>query len=116
MKICGLASGECGISISWLGTRLGGPKGSRFHTDPSLLNRARYYSTGNGLRLKNGEESKSRTITSTSTRTIEEPTLYLTLAPTLLIAPAEPEEGSPSGIRFLEYEEEPGDRVAARDI
>ncbi len=115
MKICGLASGECGISISWPGTRLGGPKGSRFHADPSLLNRARYYySTGNGLRLKNGEESKSRTITSTSTRTIEEPTLSLTL--TLLIALAEPEEGSPSGIRFLEYEEEPGDRVAARDI
>jgi hypothetical protein len=52
MKICGLASGECGISISGLATRLGGPKGSRFHTDPSLLNRVRLYSTGNGLNRK----------------------------------------------------------------
>jgi hypothetical protein len=69
MKICGLASGECGISISWLGTGLGGPKRSRL-------------------------------------------TLPLTLP---LTSPAEPEEGNPSGIRFLEYEEEPGDRVAATD-
>jgi hypothetical protein len=83
MKICGLASGECGISIPWLGTGLGGPKGSRFHTDPSLLNRARYRdrlpSAGNDLR------SKSRT----STSTIEESTssLTLTLALTLPYRP-----------------------------
>ena len=83
MKICGLASGECGISIWWLGTGLGGPKGSRFHNEHEH-------------------------------ETIEEPTFSLT--PTLLTAPAEPEEGSPSGIRFLEYEEEQGDRVAATDI
>jgi hypothetical protein len=78
--------------------------------------RARLSSTGNGL-AKLG--SKSRTITITSTSTIEEPTssLALTLTLTLpLTARAEPEEGSPSGIRFLEYEEEPGDRVAVTDI
>jgi hypothetical protein len=42
MKICGLASGECGISISWLGTRLAGLKASRFHTDRSSNSRVRY--------------------------------------------------------------------------
>ena len=114
MKICGLASGECGISISWLGTRLGGQKGSRSHIDPSLLNRARARYRARARLTSIGNRLRPKPITSTRTRTIEEPTFSLT--PTLLIAPAEPEEGSPSGIRFLEYEEGPGDRVAAREI